>query len=361
MTEPVLDLAGDPAPRTFHDVPGWFHRADAILFDWFLRRQNRRGPHGDLLEMGAYLGKSAIFLRARLREGETFTVCDLFGADAPDEPNARETRGSYPALTRRAFEGHYLSFHEDLPRILQAPTSVVPQEVAPASCRFVHIDASHLYEHVRSDIAGARKALHEQGLVVLDDYRAGHTPGVACATWQAVLEDGLRPVCLTRTKFYGTWDDPAGLQRELGEALTERGDCRLQWQDVAGHRLLLVRAEKAALPDLPLSRHAEPPGTAEQVAAEKAAEEAAQREARREAERKAAERRAERERRAAEQRAERERRAAERRAERERRAAEAARRARAPRARLRRAAKDVLPPVVTRAVVRARKRRARAR
>jgi hypothetical protein len=339
VTAPTTHL---PAPQSLHEVPGWFYRTDIILFDWFLHRQHGAGVRGDLLELGSYMGKSAVLMRAYLGEEETFTVCDLFGTDAPDTHNQRETNSSYDTLTRRSFEAHYLAFHDELPRILHAPTSVVPEDVASGSCRFVHVDASHLYEHVRSDIANARKVLAGNGLLVLDDYRSSHTPGVACAAWQAVLEDGLRPVCVSGNKLYGTWDDPAALQQELHDALAARGDCRLQWQHVAGQRLLLVGGKEAALPALPVSRHAEPPKSAEQVAREKAAEQA-------EKERKAAAQAAERERKAAEK-AARERSAAAKRAE-------AERRARSPRARLVRVAKDVLPPVLTRAVVRARKRR----
>lgn len=333
---PATNRPEPPRPESLHDVPGWFYRADILLFDWFLRRQQTAGIRGDLLELGSYMGKSAVLMPAYLENDESFTVCDLFGSDAPDAGNQRETSGSYDSLTRQAFEANYLSFHDELPRILQAPTSVVPEEVTSGSCRFVHVDASHLYEHVRSDIANARKVLVADGLLVLDDYRSSHTPGVACATWQAVVEDGLRPVCVTNNKFYGTWGDPGPLQQELYDALEARGDCWLQWQQVAGRRLLLMGGKHAALPELPASRHAKTP---EEIAREKAAEEAAE-EA--EKERKAAEKAAEK--------AARERAAAEKRAE-------AERRARRPRARVVRAAKDVLPPVLTRTVVRARKRR----
>ncbi|WP_314175585.1 class I SAM-dependent methyltransferase [Streptomyces winkii] len=245
-----------PRPRSFRDVRGWFYNTDIVLFDWLLSRQRRLEQRGDLLEMGAYLGKSAIMLRSYLEAGETFTVCDLFGSEAPTESNEREMRGSYSTLTRRGFESNFLSFHDELPRVLHAPTSVVPGEVTAGSCRFVHVDASHLYEHVRPDIAAARGTLIRDGIVVLDDYRSSHTPGVACATWQAVLEDGLRPVCVSAQKFYGTWGDPEPVQEELHAALRERGDCWLQWQDVAGQRLLLVGADKAAIPPLPRSRYA---------------------------------------------------------------------------------------------------------
>ncbi|MFE9390585.1 class I SAM-dependent methyltransferase [Streptomyces sp. NPDC006784] len=261
-----------PRPRTFEEVPGWFYRTDLILFDWFLTRQRELRHRGDLLEMGAYLGKSAVLTGGYLNgPDERFTVCDLFDSEAaPDDANGRELRRSYPTLTRRAFEANYLSFHDELPRILQAPTTAVPDEVTDGSCRFVHVDASHLYPHVRGDIAAARDALGPAGLVVLDDYRSDHTPGVACATWQAVLEDGLRPVCVSGHKFYGTWGDPEPWQDALHTELRARGKCWLQWQEVAGRRLLLVGARKADPPVLPVSRHADS-GTSRRAALRAAA------------------------------------------------------------------------------------------
>ncbi|MER5637063.1 class I SAM-dependent methyltransferase [Kitasatospora sp. NPDC002227] len=196
-------------PRTPDDVPGWFWKVDQDVFSWFLDRQTENGVTGNILELGTYLGRSAILLGRHLREGESFTICDLFDSDAPDEENSAEMEMSYrKTLTRKAFETNYLAFHEELPTVIQAPTSVLADGRIPAgSCRFVHIDASHLYEHVSGDIRVARDALAKDGLVVLDDYRSLHTPGVAAAVWEAVADAGLKPVCLTPEKFYGTWGD----------------------------------------------------------------------------------------------------------------------------------------------------------
>lgn len=119
----------------------------------------------------------------------------------------------HPLATREVFEKNYLSFHDELPRVLEAPTSVLAEEVAADSCRFVHIDASHLYHHVTEDIGTARNVLLPQGVVVLDDFRAPHTPGVALATWEAVVRRDLNPICVSEGKLYGTWGDPRPAQR----------------------------------------------------------------------------------------------------------------------------------------------------
>ncbi|WP_104816484.1 class I SAM-dependent methyltransferase [Kitasatospora sp. MMS16-BH015] len=212
-----MTTATPAVPRTPDDVPGWFWKVDQDLFSWFLSRQSAAGVSGDLLELGTYLGRSAILLGQYLQEGETFTVCDLFDSEAPDESNSAEMAMSYrKTLTRAAFETNYLTFHPRLPEIVQAPTSALADGRIPAgSCRFVHIDASHLYEHVAGDIRVAREALAPDGLVVLDDYRSPHTPGVAAAVWEAVADLGLRPVCLTPEKFYGTWGDAEAAKEVL--------------------------------------------------------------------------------------------------------------------------------------------------
>ncbi|MFE6520734.1 class I SAM-dependent methyltransferase [Streptomyces sp. NPDC057794] len=300
----------DKHPGELADVPGWFPALDQMLFTWFLERQQRQGIRGDLLELGVYLGKSAILLGRHLQPGETFTVCDLFEGEAPDGANQAEAAKSYSSLTRQAFERNYLSFHDTLPTVIAAPSSAVPEQVAPGTCRFVHIDASHLYEHVYADIGAAHDLLQPDGVVVLDDFRSEHTPGVSVAAWEAVLNRGLRPICLSTQKLYATWGDPGPFQEDLLEMLRERTDVGLSVQEAAGHRLIRTRSRGMKPPPFPTSRHYVPP-----VPAPAPAEVAEPR---------------------------------------------AARPARPAPSRARRLAKDLLPPILTRAVRRARAGRTRA-
>ncbi|MGW1050063.1 class I SAM-dependent methyltransferase [Streptomyces sp. NPDC001118] len=244
-------------PRCLDDVPGWFPVLDQLLFDWFLNRQESAGMRGDLLEVGVYMGKSAIFIGRHRQPAERYTVCDLFEGDAPDDANQAESAKSYSALTRRLFEENYTSFHDDLPRVLQGPSSVVPAEVEAGSCRFVHIDASHLYEHVHGDIGAAHDLLLPDGIVVLDDFRSEHTPGVSIATWEAVLNRGLRPICLSTQKLYGTWGDPEPVQEELLAMVRERSDCDLSVQEAAGHRIVRLKSKGMRAPEFPPAKHAE--------------------------------------------------------------------------------------------------------
>lgn len=267
---PARPVADDlPGPARLDDVKGWFRPVDQLLFDWFLSHQRDHGRRGDLLELGAYLGKSAIFLGSYLQDGEEFTVCDLWDSPAPDASNSAEMDRSYATLTRRAFEANYLSFHDRLPTLVQAPTSVVASRVPAGSCRFVHIDASHLYAHVRRDIEVAEELLAHEGIVVFDDFRAEHCPGVAAAVWGAVATAGLRPVCITGTKLYGTWGDPHEVREALLGWLPTRHDLWHGVEEVAGAPLIRIDGRRAEAPAHPESRHQ---GAAQQAGAQEAAE-----------------------------------------------------------------------------------------
>ncbi|MFE9649707.1 class I SAM-dependent methyltransferase [Streptomyces sp. NPDC006365] len=253
MTSSTTEL---PRPKTLSDVKGWFRAVDQQLFDWFLSRQLESQQPGNLLELGAYMGKSAIFMGSYLRDEDTFTVCDLFDSPAEDAANSKEMNKSYSTLTRRAFEANYLAFHEELPEVIQAPSQVVADRVPDKSCRFAHIDASHLYEHVNADIEAVRDILLPDGVVVLDDYRAEHCPGVAAATWGAIPTFALRPICVTGTKFYGTWGDPEPLRDALLEWLAGRDDMWHEVQQVAGYGLIRITGHKATEPKHPVSKYA---------------------------------------------------------------------------------------------------------
>ena len=225
---------------TLDDVPGWLFGQDQALMSWFLERQNRLAIPGDLLELGAYLGKSAILIGQYRVGDQRLTVCDLFEDAAQDHDNDAEMRQYRSTLTRLAFERNYLAFHTALPSIVQGLTSTISSHVAPGSCRFAHVDASHLYEHVEADIKACRAVMHGEGLLVCDDFRAAHTPGVAAAVWSAVTSGELHPICLSDSKFYGTWGDPGPVQNELIAWLETLGPQFFETQKIAGSTVVRI-------------------------------------------------------------------------------------------------------------------------
>ena len=235
-------------PLTVDDIPGWFRQVDRDLFRTLLSWQVVNEPPGDLVELGCYLGKSAVVIGEAQQEGETFTVCDLFGDEAPDNANMTENEVSYPSLNRQQFERNYLQFCSPLPVVLQMPSSEILEHVKPDSVRFVHVDASHLYEHVAGDVESARTMLRPGGIVVFDDHRSEHTPGVAAAVWGAMLNSGLEPIVLTAKKWYGTWDDPTVARQVVRDWVASDPRYALDVQDIDGHEILRVISAPKAPP-----------------------------------------------------------------------------------------------------------------
>ncbi len=227
---PPPSVAQGSGGRTmkYEDVPGWFMPIDQAAFTWLLQFQNRTQPVGGLVELGVFKGKSAVLIGNHLRPGEVFTCCDLFDdiatSEFADPGEQRFFRGQ--SLTQAEFERNYLTFHRDLPRIVRGPTGQITRHVAPGSARFVHIDAGHTYALVREDTASAKAMLREGGVVVFDDYRKANTMGTAAAVWEAVLNDGLRPIANTDFKLYATWGDPAPYQADIDARAREAGWCR---------------------------------------------------------------------------------------------------------------------------------------
>lgn len=233
--------------KSFYDVPGFFWWLDRMVFAAALREQSD-DPPGDLCELGVYLGRSSVIVGDFVRPNERFVVVDLFGStddftdSSQDQANRAENDRSYHTLTRQKFEANYLALHDDLPEVYQEPSSRVVEHLGESSVRFLHIDASHLYHFVAEDVRNAKWLLRPGGLVVFDDYRSAHTPGVSAAVWQAVFSDGLIPVAITPMKMYAVYDaESVDRYARAIEALV-RDDARLKIaeQDVMGRRLLLV-------------------------------------------------------------------------------------------------------------------------
>lgn len=190
-----------------HSVAGMFLDVDLMFFDVLLSDQDDR-VSGDILEVGAFLGKSAVVLGAHQRGDEKVWICDVFG-DPTDEDiaNAVENAESYPGLARQDFEANYRRFVPREPVIIQALSSTLPDHVSDDSVRFAHIDGGHLYETVREDLQHALAYLAKEGVVALDDFRSVHTPGVAAAAWERIAQGDLFPIATTDMKLYAAPDE----------------------------------------------------------------------------------------------------------------------------------------------------------
>lgn len=220
------------------DIDGAFSGEDFNVFRFFLSTGGDVGGPGDVAELGAYKGRSAVLIGSYLAPGEIFTVVDLFGGEAGDAANSAENRVQYPNLARSQFETNYLAIHGVLPQIVSGFSQAVVNYARHGTHRFVHIDASHLYDHVRVDVESAKMLLRPAGIASFDDYRSPHTPGVAAAVWQAMSSD-LIPLLVTPNKLYAAKKE-AGAWVERLQAWAPISGLQYETQVIAGFEVMRV-------------------------------------------------------------------------------------------------------------------------
>jgi hypothetical protein len=201
-------------------VEGWFQPTDVRAFRAFDLVQQRIGVSGDLLEIGAYAGRSAILLGCVRRGDEQLVVNDLWD-------DLRYDPAQWDCIDRPAgralFEGNYLRFHSHLPRMIAGSSVTAIDDVGDSTCRFVHVDGSHEREIVAIDVATALRTCRPGGVIAFDDHMNPRHPDVTAAVWGAVDRGELWPLALTSAKLYAVAPTTAFPLDALAVAASELG------------------------------------------------------------------------------------------------------------------------------------------
>jgi predicted O-methyltransferase YrrM len=147
---------------------GFFMNEAAAVWDVLLEFQESR-MSGALGEIGVYHGKSASLLAQHTRERE-----HLYLADIQEYPEA--TR-----LLERIVPRERVTF-------LVGRSSRLPSLAARIrhlhDFRWIHVDGEHTGEALVNDLRLASFALHDQGIICLDDFFNPMYPQVTAATFQ---------------------------------------------------------------------------------------------------------------------------------------------------------------------------------
>ena len=204
-------------------IPGWFSKYDTFLFSAILEEQSRAAISGNLLEIGVYAGKSAVLIGKFKRPEDKFLVCDIFDGQT-DHANKEEILRSYPDLSRTVFEKNCNQYLGYLPEIFAQPSGELESFYPKEKFRFAHVDGSHLRQHVKKDLMYVSDHIDSaQGIVVVDDYRAQHTFGVALSVWEAVSSFDLIPIFMTAAKIYLAKPDTKFEVKRITTKLIEAG------------------------------------------------------------------------------------------------------------------------------------------
>ncbi|MET9842443.1 class I SAM-dependent methyltransferase, partial [Streptomyces virginiae] len=85
-----------------------------------------------------------------------------------------------------------------------------------------------------------------------------HCPGVAAAVWTAVVTGGLHPICVSASKLYATWGDPEPHQAALRAWLEERTDLWHGVDVIDGRPMVRIGDQGVVAPEPPQPLHPAP-------------------------------------------------------------------------------------------------------
>jgi hypothetical protein len=143
------------------EIEGWFYKHDAVMFKVILQGQQQRG---DLYEVGVYRGKSLALMALLARPHDL-----VFGFDLYEPPASRVLTETL--LSRASVKATLVATNSQ--------TGPLPPTSVPV--RFLHIDAAHDYDSVRTDLSRWSTLVADDGVIAADDVFDQTFPGVAAA------------------------------------------------------------------------------------------------------------------------------------------------------------------------------------
>jgi hypothetical protein len=183
-------------------IRGWFSIHDAAIFHWVLNNKGFKNQSSGVFEIGVFEGKSTSFISRFVQNEEPFIVCDIFGLNS-DELNNLENERSYQGLAAQTFHSNMEKFGLVTPKTLVVDSANLKMNNLGKDFRFIHLDGSHLYEHIKLDLDLAIRLIDKtSGVIAIDDFRAQHTPGVSAAVWSRIACGDITPVVISETKMY---------------------------------------------------------------------------------------------------------------------------------------------------------------
>jgi hypothetical protein len=192
----------------YEQIPGWFDFAD--IYDHLIARA-RDGAV--FVEVGAYLGRSTIYLASRIRQsGKNIRV---YAVDLWDGWVYHECREDEPSPESADVFGHFIrnvrrAGVEDVIRPLKMSSEQAAGLFEDGTFDFVFLDADHDYEAVRNDLHSWFPKVKRRGVLGGHDYLNADFPGVRRAADEFFVEQAL-PLHVFGSSFLATKPSPRWL------------------------------------------------------------------------------------------------------------------------------------------------------
>jgi len=174
--------------QTWRDIPGFFDFQDVY------NQAVAEAKNGDILvEVGAFLGKSAAYMAEKIKEsGKTLIFCVVDSWDEEeyarwwidvrrDPPAPWPVEELYGKPLKEAFDYCMAAVGADVSvQVVRKPSVEAAKEFDNA-LRFVFIDADHRWNGILSDLEAWWPKVQKGGIFAGHDYRVAAWPDVARA------------------------------------------------------------------------------------------------------------------------------------------------------------------------------------
>jgi hypothetical protein len=198
-------------------IPGWLVPQQLIVQDAFLTLQRKAGLTGNLVEIGVWKGRLASLMALHRTSNEQILLID------PAINNQIVTE-AFNTVGAEVKNTHVL------PLLSQRLPTVKGWENLAASVRYFHIDGEHSRQAVIRDLELADFTLHDDGLVIVDDFFNNTYPQVSQAVFEyqaansgrlILLVHGFNKAILCRPKAYANYQ--TWMMQNLAQILRTQG------------------------------------------------------------------------------------------------------------------------------------------
>lgn len=150
-------------------LEGWFFPIDMILFGLLEQYQRQANVIGDIAEVGVWKGKSLVYLAQLTERRNNIYAFDWFMDDCLEQTqaNVKQYAGDAPIQYIKGDTSDYT--FSQMTEIIKNPL------------RMLHIDAGHEYHEVLHTMHLLAPFVHDQGVIMMDDYQDREFPGVHSA------------------------------------------------------------------------------------------------------------------------------------------------------------------------------------
>ena len=160
--------------------------------------QERPNKAMRIIEVGSWVGESAVAMASQLKDGGAVFCVDTFEGDGSTDPINR----AIAALGSDAIEDIFYQNTNGLPiRLLKGKSLVVAKKLDPQEADLVWVDAGHTYEDAKADIEAWWNHVADDGWIGGDDY-SEYYPGVQQAVAEFFADRGVPVRLVDGTDFW---------------------------------------------------------------------------------------------------------------------------------------------------------------